>query len=146
MPPCWRLWRRGMWLLQPLQGRLWYWGEEPDPQEEQATAPHTPVYPEEASESEGAISLGVMVDMWRQLRLTTPWLTNPLAIESGPPPLEDADSSVCIPRGALLHLTSLGSMHMIIMWNNMMGMLEYSYETRVISRTSPHLTSPIFPV
>ena len=82
-----------------------------------------------------------MVDTQRQLPLTPPGVAKPLAIKSGPPPLKDADPPVGIPKGSLLDLTSLSSMQMIITQNNMMGMLEYYYETRVISRISLHLTS-----
>ena len=57
-------------------------GEEPEPQEEWATTLHTPAWPEEASEPEGAISSGVMVDAWRQL---PPGFAELLAIQSGPP-------------------------------------------------------------
>ena len=98
-------------------------GEEPGPQEEQATALHTPDQPEEALEPKGAVSLGVMAMVQRQLPLTPTAFSELLATESGPPPLEDADSSVGVPQGAQLDLISLGSMQMVITQNTLMGEL-----------------------
>ena len=61
--------------------------EETEPQGEKVTALHSHIHPEEASEPEGAISSGVIVDMQRQLPLTPPRCAESLPIESGPPPL-----------------------------------------------------------
>ena len=86
-----------------------------------------------------------MVEMWRWLPLTPPGFAETLAIESGPPPLEDADLPVGITQEAQMDLISLGSMQMIITQNTLKGELEYCYQTRVISRMSLHLTLPDFP-
>ena len=120
-------------------------GEEPEPQGEWTTPLHIPDQPEEALEPERAVRLGVMAHAWRCLPLTPPGLSELLAIESGPPPLEDADLLVGVPQGAWLDLTSLGSMQMIFTQNTLMGEFEYHYKTRVISQTSLHLTLPDFP-
>ena len=119
--------------------------KDQEPQEAQATTPNTPICPKKASEPEEAVSLGVMVDMQRQLPPTPPGFAELLVIESGSPPLEDVDSPVGRPMGTWLDLTSLGSMQMIITHIDMMGEMEYCYETRVISRTFLHLTPPDFP-
>ena len=79
------------------EGRLV--GEESEPKEEWTTASHIHDQPEEASESEGVISSGVMADAGRQLSLSLPGFAEPLAIKSGPPPFKDADSLVGIPWG-----------------------------------------------
>ena len=75
-------------------------GEKPEPQEEQPTAIHAPNHPEEASEPEGASSLGVMAIVQRQLPLTPPGFMEPLAVESEPPHLKYAvhTSAPFLPR------------------------------------------------
>ena len=69
----------------------------------------------------GAVSLGVIVDMWKQLPLTPPGFAELLAIELGPPPLEDVDSLVGVPHGAWLDLTSLEFLWMTSTQNTSMG-------------------------
>ena len=87
--------RRSQWLPQPLW-RGCVNGREPEPQEEQAIALPTLVHPEEASELEGAISLGAMVDA---LTLTLPGFAEPWLSDQGHLPLRMADSPVGIPMG-----------------------------------------------
>ena len=127
-------------FLNPAEG-AGLLGEKPEPQEEWATALHNPDHPEEASNPEGAIRLGVMAITQRWLPLTPPGFSEPLAIKSGPPPLEDADSPVGVSWG----LSSLGSMRIVIIHDTLTGKLQYHYETRVISQTSLHLTPPDYP-
>ena len=106
-------------------------GEDPELQEGQATAPHTPIILEEASESEDAFSLGVMAadpqNTWRQIPPPPPGFAQLLVIGSGPPPLKDANMPMGIPQGAQLNLASLSSMQINILLNNMTGELEYHY-------------------
>ena len=85
-----------------------------------------------------------MVDAWKWLPPTPPGFTEPLAIRPVPHHLEDADTPMGVLRGAQLDLNSLRSMQVIITWNDMIGELEYHYETRVISRVSQCLTPPDF--
>ena len=74
-------------------------GEEPKPQEECPTTINAPNHPEEALEPGGASSLGVMTMLWSQLPPAPLGFMEPLAVKSGPPPLEDADSLIGVPQG-----------------------------------------------
>ena len=91
-------------------------GEGLGPQKDQAL--YTSVWPEEASEHQDAISQGVMASVPQnaQRQIPPPPLVfaQLLAIRSGPPPLEDADLPMGIPRGVLLNLASLGSTQIVI--------------------------------
>ena len=66
--------------------------EESEPQKEQPTTIHVPNHHEEASEAKGVSSFGLMAIVQRQLPLTPPGFTEPMAVELEPPPLEDTDS------------------------------------------------------
>ena len=100
--------------------------------EEESTAAHTPDSPE-ALEPERTGSSGELVISWRWLQPAPPGFTRSWVDKSDTSPLEDTDSLVSIPLGAWLDISSLGSMHVIISHNPMMGEVQYQYQSRVIS-------------
>ena len=59
MPPCWRLREEPVASLTHTEEAVLL-GECPEPQEDQVTAPHTPMQLEDVSEPEDAVSLGLM--------------------------------------------------------------------------------------
>ena len=124
-------------------------GEDPEPLEEWAIALHAPDKPEEASEPDDTVGLGVIVaapqNMWTWVLPPPPGFARLLAVRSAPPSLKDADTPLGIPRGAWLDLTSLGSTQIVIVRNSLAGELEYYYKDRVISRMSLCLTPHYIP-
>ena len=120
--------------------------ENPDPQEDQVTALHTPVWLYKASEPEDAASPGVMTadpqNKWRWILPPPLGFAQPLAFYSGPPPLENADMPMGMPRGACLAGFDFPQLHADNHKQNMTGKLEYHYEARVISRMSLNINPP----
>ena len=110
--------------------------------EEWQTVGQAPNHLEEASKPKGGSSLGVTIITWRQLPPAAPGFRELLAAKSGVHPMDDVDLPLGIPWETQLHLSSPGSMQVVITQNTLTGELQYHYQTRIISQTSLHLALP----